>query len=67
MEVPLTNPKYEIIDTHQIGEGQLVPMNPQHGPPKTRWVVNPWTDLNGYVWIYYDEDKQDDAIERRRR
>ena len=37
VEMPLTGPRYEIIDIHQIGgAAQLVPMNPGRGAPERR-------------------------------
>ena len=75
VEIPLTGPKYEIIDIDQIsGAAQLVPLNPgsEAGTQfvegdSRRWVVNFWIDLNSFGWIYYDEDEQHDDMERRRR
>ena len=67
VEMPLTGPRYEIIDIHQIGgAAQLVSMNPGRGAPERRWVVNSRIDLNSFGWIYYDEDEQHDDMARRR-
>ena len=61
VKIPLSGPKYEIVDIDQIGgAAQLVPMNPAGGPmaegDSRRWVVNSRIDLNSFGWIYYDED-----------
>ena len=72
VEIPLSGPKYEIVDIDRIGGvAQLVPMNPAGGPmaegDSRRWVVNSRIDLNSFGWIYYDEDQQHDDMARRRR
>ena len=72
MEVPLTGPKYEIVDINQIsGAAQLVPLNAagSHNGERgsRRWVVNSRIDLNSFGWIYYDEEQQHDDMARRRR
>ena len=67
VEIPLTCPRYEIIDIHQIGgAAQSVPMNPRRGAIEKRCVVNSQIHLNSFGWIYYDENKLQDDIARRR-
>ena len=70
VEIPVTGPKYEIVDIDRIGgAAQLVPLNPvgshMGDENSRRWVVNSRIDLNSFGWIYYDEDQQHDDMARR--